>query len=88
MKTYRDWLKDELIQNGDSWNNVEYCTLTESQLLCRFPKSFNDGPLMFFMIWTGTDIYFPIVSYEQKLNKIVSVPRNPDPYIEQRGFIV
>lgn len=85
MTTYEDesvcsWRRDiskTLRLNGESWEDVESCTLTKEELDLDIDSSGDSGrPGLPFTLWTKRYVYFPAV-YDGVV-WVAFVSRNPD----------
>lgn len=75
--TYRMLIEDELHKHGETWDDVEFCTMPERRMnkLRQLSRhSCDDVP---FNLWTKTRVYFQVISDEFGIVHIESVPRNP-----------
>ncbi len=74
--TWRIQINAEMKENGETWEDVESCTLSDDEL----DKEFNSGYGMNegepFTLWTVGYVYFP-VNYDGS-EWVASVPRHPD----------
>ena len=75
MTTWRDSISDEMEQHNDGWGNVEFCTLSDTELDVQFDAGFGGSEGKPFTLWTHTRVYFPAV-YDGS-EWVESVPRNP-----------
>ena len=75
--TYRMLIEDELHKHGETWDDVEFCTMPERRMnkLRQLSRHSCDG--VPFNLWTKTRVYFPVLSDEMGIVHIESVPRNP-----------
>ena len=75
--TWRKELEATMGSLGESWDDVERCTLTNEQLDDVFDNSFGTSEGEPFTLWTADNVYFPAV-YNGK-EWVAVVPRNPIP---------
>lgn len=76
MATWKQLITEAMQDNGDDWNNVESCTLTETELNKVFNDGYGGSEGDAFTVWTLNWVYFPAV-YDG-LEWCASVARNPD----------
>lgn len=58
MTTWRKLLDDKLVEHGESWADVEACTLTEEELDVEFDSDFGAPNGKPFSLWTTNRVYF------------------------------
>ena len=75
--TYRMLVDAEMQKHGETWDDVEFCTMSERRMnkLRQLSRHSCDG--VPFNLWTKTRVYFPVLSDEMGIVHIESVPRNP-----------
>lgn len=76
MTTWRKSILDAMEANGESWGQVESCTLTDAELDVEFDSDYGGSNGKPFTLWTDNRVYFPVV-YDGA-EWVGSVPRNPD----------
>lgn len=74
--TWRKLISNEMVQNGDLWENVVSCTLSDSDLDKAFDAGYGLVEGQPFTIWTRTHVYFP--ASHGGAEWATSVSRNPD----------
>lgn len=74
--TWRDELRSEMAEQGESFDDVEACTLSPEQLDAEFDDGFGGTQGEPFTVWTRNRVYFP-VCYDGA-EWVGSVARNPD----------
>lgn len=74
--TWRKAITEEMSIHGDSWNNVESCTLKPAELDHAFDDGYGCEEGTTFSVWTGSRVYFP-ACYDGS-EWAASVSRNPD----------
>ena len=74
--TWKEEIAIEMADHGETWLDVESCTLTESQLGAVFDceRHFKEGAP--FTVWTKNRVYFPL-EYDGA-EHARSVSRHPD----------
>lgn len=72
---WRIGLIDALTDHGESWADVEHCTLSEEELSVKFYDGYGGAEGKPFTLWTKNRVYFPAV-YDGS-EWVASVPRNP-----------
>ena len=84
MNTWRELIDGcmQCTSYGDSWSNVELCTLSESELDVSFYDGFGSAEGKPFLIWTKKFIYFP-TEYDGA-EGVDRLPRNPTDEFELR----
>jgi hypothetical protein len=76
MATWRGKITVTMGVNGDSWAEVEACTLSESELDEKFNAGFGSPEGEPFTVWTKSRVYFPLC-YDGS-EWCGSVARHPD----------
>lgn len=76
MTSWRDLIGKELTQNGESWDDVDSNTLSESEMDTKFNDGWGGSEGKPFTLWTHRRVYFPVV-YDGA-EWVGSVSRNPD----------
>jgi len=76
MTTWRAKLHQSLGYAGETWADVEYSTLTDTQLDTSFDDGWGSEEGCPFTVWTKTRVYFP-ACYDGS-EWVASVARNPD----------
>lgn len=77
MATWKALIEEVMMNNGESWSDVEVSTLTQQELNREFPaESFGSPDGVPFTIWTRASVYFPLChgGYEW----VGRVARHPD----------
>jgi hypothetical protein len=69
-------LTEAMSEHGESWADVESCTLTEEQLDMVFDPGYGDYEGRPFTLWTVKRVYFP--SGYDGAEDPASVARHPD----------
>lgn len=75
MTTWKLLITEAMKQRRDSWENIEYCTLTADELEERFDSGYGCSDGKPFTLWTKDFVYFPVVYDGSEWAD--SVPRNP-----------
>ena len=57
--TWRYEITEEMRNQGESWGDVKYCTLTDEQLDEPFDYSYGSVKGKPFTVWTRKRVYFP-----------------------------
>ena len=73
------WEKEitiEMANHGETWLDVESCTLTEPQLETVFDCGYGSAEGAPFTVWTKNRVYFPL-EYDGS-EAVGSVSRHPD----------
>jgi hypothetical protein len=73
---WRESITQQMGDHGETWADVESCTLTDEQLDADFNDSFGSAEGEAFTLWTKSRVYFPAV-YDGS-EWVTSVSRNPD----------
>lgn len=73
--SWRELIGHEMERCGESWGEVEACTITDVELDRRFDSGFGGTEGSPFTLWTKRRVYFPVV-YDGA-EWVASVPRNP-----------
>lgn len=85
MTTWKKSIESTMAELGESWADVEACTLSEMELNAEFHDGFGGTAGAPFTVWTANRVYFPI-QYDGS-EWCGSVARNPDgkPTLHQGG---
>ena len=81
LTTWRELIRDELDRQGEYWDQVIHCTLTEKELDTHFDADLGVREGKSFYAWTKSRVYFAL-EYDGA-ETVESVPRNPgidEPY--------
>ena len=73
---WRQDLTEAMNHNGETWQDVEACTLSESQLDVTFDHGYGGENGSPFTLWTKHRVYFP-ACYDGS-EWVASVARNPN----------
>ena len=76
MTTWRNLILMSLKADGESWKDIESCTLTDSELDISFDNGYGGSEGLPFTVWTKQRGYFPLV-YDGA-EWVGSVSRHPD----------
>ena len=76
MGNWKKLIEYEMASQGESFEDVVECTLTEEQLLVQFDAGYGGIEGEHFTLWTTNRVYFPAV-YDGS-EWVGSVSRNPD----------
>lgn len=76
MENWKTMLDEELLANGESWDDVEANTMTEDEMLENFSSGSGRIEGCPFTVWTKNRVYFP-VCYDGG-EWVGSVSRHPD----------
>jgi hypothetical protein len=76
MTTWRALITQALAEHGESWADVEACTLTDAALDRPFNAGFGHPEGEPFTLWTTHRVYFPGVW--DGAEWVDSVPRHPN----------
>ena len=76
MDNWKNLIKYEMQEQGETFDDVVECTLTEQQLLVEFDSGYGSSRGEPFTLWTTNRVYFPVV-YDGA-EWVESVSRNPD----------
>jgi len=76
ISSWREDLTKAMQSHGETWGDVESCTLTDEQLHAKFDHGYGGTLGEPFTLWTKGRVYFP-VQYDGS-EWVESVPRNPD----------
>lgn len=60
MATWKELITTELTNQGETWQDVKSCTLTESELHIEFDDGYGGVEGKPFTLWTRKRVYFPI----------------------------
>ena len=75
MSTWRKEITAALAHYGETWDDVDACTLTSDQLDEEFDDWLGEGYSVPFTLYTAGRVYFPVVyDLSQWVN---AIPRNP-----------
>lgn len=74
--TWREELTEAMTQRGESWADVEACTLDDAGLDKAFNSGFGSSEGAAFTCWTTKSVYFP-VTYDGS-ESVGFVSRHPD----------
>ena len=75
MDSWKNLILENMEKHKDTWDEVEYCTISHKDLTKRFDSGFGLPRGKLFILWTKSRVYFPIV-YDGS-EWVESVPRNP-----------
>lgn len=75
MTTWRDEIEAELAKHGETWADVDRCTLDGSGLDAKFDDGYGGTNGAPFTVWTASRVYFP-ACYDGS-EWVASVPRHP-----------
>ena len=75
--TYRMLIDAEMQKHGETWDDVEFCTMPERRLNKLRQLSMHSFDGVPFTLWTKNRVYFQVISDEFGIVHIESVPRNP-----------
>lgn len=75
--TYRMLIEAEMQKRGETWDDVEFCTMPERRLDKPRQLSMHSLDTVPFTMWTKGRVYFPVLSDEMGIVHIESVPRHP-----------
>ena len=75
MNNWYNLIKAELVENGESWDDVVHHTLNDIELHRRFDDGFGGECGSPFTLWTEKRVYFPLC-YDGA-EWVGSAPRNP-----------
>lgn len=76
MDNWKKLIKYEMQEQGETFDDVVECTLTEQQLLVEFDSGYGSSGGEPFTLWTTNRVYFPVVYDGDEW--VESVSRNPD----------
>lgn len=76
METWRQLITAEMADHGETWSDIETCTLTDAQLDEPFYSSYGSTYGRPFTVWTAQRVYFP-AQYDGA-EWCASVARHPD----------
>lgn len=76
MMTIREGIGEKMMENGETWSDIEVSTISGKDLDEGFENSYGMPSCKAFMVWTKNNVYFP-VCYDGII-LFSSVPRNPD----------
>lgn len=77
IATWKELLDEALAQNGETWADVEFNTMTEEDMNKLFDSGHRQGAQGCpFTIWTNKSVYFP-VEYDGS-ESVGRVSRHPD----------
>lgn len=74
--TWREDIENSMKEHGETWADVESCTLTQEQLDAQFDSGYGGTEGASFTVWTKNRVYFP-ACYDGK-EWTASVARNPN----------
>lgn len=60
MTTWRKGITQALNEKGESWEDVEYCTLSDAELDEEFYDGCGRANGTPFTVWTENRVYFPV----------------------------
>lgn len=60
MTTWREQITHEMGQHGESWDDVQACTLSDAELNAQFNPDFGWPEGKPFTVWTAQRVYFPV----------------------------
>jgi hypothetical protein len=73
---WREDITHEMAEHGETWSDIESCTLTESEMDEVFHHGYGSIEGKSFTLWTHNRVYFPIC-YDGA-EWVDSVSRSPD----------
>lgn len=76
MTTWRKMITEALAEQGETWADVEACTLSEAALDAVFDDGYGVPKGQPFTVWTPKRVYFP-AQYDGR-EWVASVARHPD----------
>ena len=76
MQSWREMLDLEMSEHGESWADIEQCTLSDQELDERFDSGYGSIEGRPFTVWTQSSVYFP-TEYDGAEN-VGRVARHPD----------
>ena len=76
MENWKTMLDKALVENGESWEDVEANTMTEQDMNKKFNTGFGGTEGCPFTVWTKSSVYFP-VQYDGA-EWVGRVSRHPD----------
>lgn len=76
MTNWKELIQHEMKKQGETFEDVVECTLTDEELMVEFYDGFGCSEGAPFTLWTTNRVYFPIV-YDGA-EWVGSVSRNPD----------
>ena len=76
MATWRKLISEEMEMWGDTWSNVESCTLSDADLDAEFDENYGVQKGKPFTVWTKYRVYFPGLFDGSEW--AASVARHPD----------
>lgn len=76
MTNWKERITATLTDCGETWKDVESCTLTDDEMAESFNSGFGGTEGLPFTVWTVKRVYFPIC-YDGS-EWVGSVARNPD----------
>lgn len=77
--TWREGITKELANHGETWADIEKCTLTDEELDVEFNNGYGRSKGKHFTAWSKKRVLGPGV-YDGR-EWVFSVPRNPDPTV-------
>lgn len=75
LVTWRQKISERMAGNGESFDDMVRCTLSDAELDTRFDDGFGSNEGKSFTLWTKARVYFP-TDYDG-LEGVRSVPRDP-----------
>lgn len=76
MGNWKKLIEYEMKQQGETFDDVVECTLTDEELVVEFDSGYGGSEGAPFTLWTTNRVYFPVV-YDGA-EWVGSVSRNPD----------
>ena len=76
MNNWKKLIEYEMKENGETFEDVVECTLTDEELMVEFYDDYGCSEGAPFTLWTTHRVYFPVV-YDGS-EWVESVSRNPD----------
>ena len=76
MATWRELISTEMERSGETWGDVESCTLSDADLDVEFDENYGVNEGKAFTLWTKNRVYFPALFDGSEWAE--SVARHPD----------
>ena len=86
--SWKEMIDDLFDELNDSWDNVEYCTLSNEELNEKFDPGFGGINGKPFTIWTWKYVYFPgVYDGSEWVARVKRNPgENPEPATHVGGY--
>jgi len=78
MASWRSLITAALVEQGETWADVEYNTLSDRGLDREFDDELERRAGEPFTMWTKERVYFPIIRSGDGFTRVGSVPRHPN----------